>query len=56
MKRFYPEKGRQLPYKFDFFFVSLIRQGKIKFYNAAVRCFLKLLENLQGKFCDGDRF
>ena len=39
-----------------FFFVSLIMQGKIKFYNAAVQCFLNLLENLQGNFCDEDRF
>ena len=39
-----------------FFFVALLRRGKIKFYNAAVRRFLKLLANLQGNFCDGDHF
>ena len=42
-------------YKFVFFFVSLLRRGKIKFYNAAVQRFLKGLENLQGNFCDGDQ-
>ena len=39
---------------FFFFFVSLLRRGK--FYNAAVRPFLKLLEKLQGNFCDGEHF